>query len=78
MSNLKPGDKVLWRGAFGHNPPLEAVVKSIERCELDNKHGDPVDFMSWLDVPHFAVVDLDNGHWAYGFQISPFPQPEAP
>jgi hypothetical protein len=70
MSTLKVGDTVLWRGSWGRNAPVRATVTSLERCQFDEKHGDAVDFMSWLDVPHFAVCDLDNGHWAYGWQLS--------
>ena len=73
MSNkniLKIGDKVMWRGGFGTEAPKEAVVESIEICEEGGKYGEPVDEVSWAKKNRI-VVDLDNGHWARGSQISP-------
>lgn len=73
MSNrtiLKVGDKVMWRGGFGTEAPKEAVVESIELCKVGEKYGDSVDEVSWKKKDRI-VVDLDNGHWARGSQISP-------
>jgi hypothetical protein len=33
--------------------------------------------MKWEDVPRYALADLDNGHYAYGYQLSPVEQDEA-
>ena len=29
---LKVGDKVMWRGAWGTQPPLEATIESMQLC----------------------------------------------
>jgi hypothetical protein len=70
MARLKVGDTVQWRGCFGSAPPVPAVVVAIDEVEPGTKYGDSVDSMDWADVPSRAVVNLDNGHWAYGRQIS--------
>jgi len=66
---LRVGDTVQWRGGWGSAPPKLAVVTAIQQVELGEKYGDPVEAMPWALVPRYAVVDLDNGHWAYGRQI---------
>lgn len=65
---LKIGDKVLWSGSWGTSAPeLVAVTGiSIGSKEEDN----PVDFVEWSKIGAGVVVDLDNFHWAYGYQIS--------
>ena len=71
MAKLKVGDTVLWRGGFGSEPSQRAKVESIEICESGKKYGTPVDEVDWNTVMNGDVtVDLDNGHWAYGHQIS--------
>jgi hypothetical protein len=68
---LKIGDKVMWRGGFGGDSPKEAIVKSIELCKYaGEKYGNPVSQVFWKYKDRI-VVDLDNGHWAKGHQISP-------
>lgn len=68
---IKIGDTVNWRGGFGMYPAEPAVVKRIEITH-GAKNGTKVDEMLWEDfVGREAVVDLDNGHWAYASQISP-------
>ena len=67
---LKVGDSVMWRGAFGSEAPKEAVVESIEICKKGGKHGRCVEQVFWSKKDEI-VVDLDNGHWARGSQISP-------
>ena len=67
---LKIGDTVLWRGGFGNHNAQPAKVLSIERCLPGEKYGDDVPVIAWAEVPSRAVVDLDNGHWAYGDQLS--------
>lgn len=67
---LKVGDQVMWRGSFGSDAPKKAVVENIELCRAGQKYGEPVDEVSWSDKDKI-VVDLDNGHWAKGHQISP-------
>lgn len=67
---LKVGDTVMWRGSFGSDAPKKAVVEGIELCRSGEKYGEPVDEVAWTDKDKI-VVDLDNGHWAKGHQISP-------
>ena len=69
MSTLKVGDKVLWRGSWGAESPVKVTVISIDRVSPGEKYGEPVDSMDWDEVPRYAVVSLDNGHWAYGQQL---------
>lgn len=67
---VKIGTKVMWRGGWGHDAPKEATIKYIELCESENcKYGDPVSEVSVEDL-HRCCVGLDNGHWAYGDQIT--------
>ena len=59
----------MWRGGFGRDKAQQAVVKTIELCEDGEKYGTPVDEVD-TNLLHRVVVDLDNGHWAYGDQIT--------
>ncbi len=73
MSLLKVGDTVLWRGGFGTEPFRKATVEGIEITN-GGKYGDPVDEVEWSKVRDRNVtVDLDNGHWAYAYQIKRCP-----
>ena len=67
---LKVGDEVMWRGGFGGDTPKKAKVISIEICQGGSKYGKSVDQVFWK-YQDKIVVDLDNGHWARGHQISP-------
>ena len=70
MKNLKVGDTVVWRGCFGSEEAKNAVVKGIELCEKRrSKYGVKVTEVPW-DKKDYIIVSLDNGHWAYGDQIS--------
>ena len=70
MSNtLKVGVKVMWSGAWGRQAPVETVVTAIEK-DCEGKQGTEVDFVDWNNCEDDSViVTLDNGHWAYGYQI---------
>jgi hypothetical protein len=73
MSKLKIGDKVIWRGAWGTEPPKEAIVESIQLCAVGSKYGKTVQSVDWKTVRggnRGIIVDLDNGHWAYGTQLT--------
>lgn len=71
VATLAVGDTVLWRGGFGGDAPQPAVVTGIEVCEHErDKYGTTATTVAWDRIRH-AVVDLDNGHWAYGDQLSP-------
>jgi hypothetical protein len=67
---LRIGDTVMWRGGFGSEAPKEAIVESIELCRAGEKYGDSVSSVDWSKKDRI-VVDLNNGHWAKGHQISP-------
>ncbi len=69
-NKLKLGDTVKWRGGFGRELPIEAKVESIEICKVGSKYGRDVKSVDWDKVKRNVVVTLDNGHWAYGEQIS--------
>lgn len=75
MSNtVKNGDTVLWRGAWGSEPAKEAKIRSLIKCESEGvKDGTTVSEALWETVQNGRkfIVDLDNGSWAWGFQLSP-------
>ena len=71
MSRLKIGDKVTWRGTWGKQPPKEATVIEISLCAVGAKYGKDVKSVAWTTVEAGkVVVSLDNGHWAYGNQLT--------
>ena len=65
---LKEGDTVLWSGGWGKETPKKVKVKAIEICEEGEKNGTEVEEVFVDGTQHF-VVTLDNGHWAYAYQI---------
>jgi hypothetical protein len=67
---LKIGDKVMWRGAWGSEPPVEAEIESIQLCAVGSKYGKEIKSCKWETVKAGKiVVTLTNGHWAYGTQL---------
>ena len=71
---LKVGDKVMWLGSWGKDTAKEAIVEDIELCKNGQKYGSPVTTVAWEGVLNRTVnitVNLDNGHWAYGYQLKP-------
>ena len=69
---LKIGDRVIWSGGWGAEPPNYATVTDITLSDDEHgKYGTEVKSMSWELVPSWACVGLDNGHWAYGYQLKP-------
>jgi hypothetical protein len=71
MKDLKVGDKVMWRGAFGNDLPKEVKVTYIELTENGSKYGNSIQSIDWNRVNgREVIVDLDNGHWAYGYQLN--------
>jgi hypothetical protein len=74
MRSLKVGDTVNWYRGFGLQAPIQAVVTRIEiREHLGEDRGAPVEEADWDTVKKRAIVDLDNGKWAHGYQIEPLP-----
>ena len=70
MNILRKNDKVIWRGSWGLDAPKEVVVLNIEKIKPGQRdaNGIKVEEISWDDD---FVVDLDNGKWAYSYQVSP-------
>lgn len=73
MEPLRVGDTVLWRGTWGRDRPKKAVVVGMEVTTYPReKDGYSVEEVGWEVVREDRVVlDLGNGHWAYGSQIAP-------
>lgn len=67
---LNVGDTVRWSGCWGSDESQPAVVNHIEVETHGGKDGREVQSVSWdLVTRENCIVDLDNGHWAYGNQI---------
>lgn len=67
---VKVGMKVKYRGSFGSGPIEETTIESIELCEDEHeKYGVLVSEVSVKDL-YRCCLDLDNEHWAYGYQIT--------
>jgi len=70
-THIRVGDLVWWRHGFGKQPAELARVERIELVEPNQSDGgESVMEVEWVRDRSF-VVDLDNGHWAYAFQICP-------
>lgn len=71
-NRLKVGDKVMWRGAWGSEPAKMATVETMQLCAEGSKYGKDIKSADWDVVKNGRkiIVDLDNGHWAYGNQLS--------
>lgn len=70
MAKIKIGDTVIWRGIWGLDNPFPATVTGIELCErYHEKEGAPVNEIE-IEYKDNCVFSLDNGHWAYGDQIT--------
>lgn len=67
---FKVGQEVMWEGGWGSQSAKRAVIKGIEMVERGAKEGVAVPEGQWVNRHHY-VVTLENGHWAYGLQISP-------
>jgi hypothetical protein len=69
---LKIGDTVQWRGSWGEDAPVPAKVTAMEITKNPReKSGEAVNEVDWDIVnENRVIVDLDNGHWAYGSQIA--------
>jgi hypothetical protein len=69
---LKIGDEVIWRGRWGKDVPKQVKITSIEVCN-GSKYGMGLSEVEWSDIklnPRNYVFDLDNEHWAYGYQLT--------
>lgn len=67
---LKINDSVMWSGTWGSDIPKKAKVTGIE-IGCVGKMGHTVGWTFWASIyDRNTIVSLDNGHWAYGNQIS--------
>jgi len=65
------GDLVWWRHNFGKDPVALARIERIELVKPGQRDGgDSVMRAEWTP-DRTLIVDLTNGHWAYGHQICP-------
>jgi hypothetical protein len=75
MSNdkrLRISDMVWWRGSWGQEPPRTAIVTAITLTSGYDKDGVEYPQIEWSQCnDRKVIVDLNNGHWAYGFQLLP-------
>mgnify|MGYP001185293295 FL=1 len=74
METLTIGDEVLWKGSWGQEPEQVVRVTGIQVNERNgSKEGDPVDFINWDKVTdHNVILDLNNRHWCWAHQITPY------
>ena len=69
--SIRVGDEVMWRGAWGSQPPRKVKVLRMELCEYERqKYGVEVEEALLKDKDRLCI-DLSSGNWAYGFQIQP-------
>lgn len=69
MKLFSKGDQVWWRGSWGNDSWERAKIVGIELVNAGQKQeGIAVDKIP-VEVKDNCVFDLDNGHWAYGYQI---------
>jgi hypothetical protein len=83
MPDLKVGDSVLWRGAWGTEPERVAKVTKIQINEANgSKYGEHVQAVGWDTVVERRVIvsiDIPSGEddggpltrWAWANQIRP-------
>ena len=71
-TTLRVGDPVMWKGSWNTQPAERAVVTGLQVTDHPReKYGEEVESVSWALVDANRVLfSLDNGHWAYGDQIS--------
>jgi hypothetical protein len=68
MEILRVGDRILWSGGWGSKEPKEATVLRIWKSASNYpSRGNEVNQISLKDE-NFRV-DLDNGNWAWSWQI---------
>ena len=78
MHKLRIGDTITWRGDWGRARPEDAMIQGISVGCRDGDNiavpGCPIEEATWEDIEladKDIVVMLDNGHWAYAYQITP-------
>lgn len=68
---IKIGDTVVFRPAFGTEPPKKAVVEDMELSEKPRfRYGDPVEEVTYQQVrDNLVTFSLSDGSWCYSDQI---------
>ena len=69
MKLISKGDQVWWRGSWGIDAWQKAKVVGIELVNEGQKENGVAIEQIPVEVKDNCVFDLDNGHWAYGYQI---------
>jgi len=71
VNSLVIGDEVMWSGSWGNALEEPAIVERIVVCMPEGTDvGPEVSAVHWSCVKdRKIVVDLANGHWAWGCQI---------
>lgn len=65
MKKVKIGDKI--RHSLFGGEVLTGIVEDIQICRRGEKSGRSV---KSCDISkHHGVIDLDNGHWCYFYQV---------
>ena len=68
---IRVGDTVFCRSGCGSETPQPVTITHLELCaEAGDEWGVPVSELPWSEKGR-AVMNLSNGHWAYGSQIEP-------
>lgn len=67
---LNVGDSVYWSGTWGNDPECVVKVQGITDNKNGSKGGPSIKSIPWAKIDgRNIIVDLDNGHWAYGDQL---------
>lgn len=62
---VKVGDKIIYEPWSG--PRKTATIEGIQICRQGEKYGREV---GSCDISkYYGVLDLDNGHWCYFYQV---------
>ena len=66
------GDKIIFRGNFGHGKPEVATVVALDKTEIPrDKYGKPTNKVTLQDVKENKVIfSLDNSKWCYAEQVT--------
>jgi len=67
---VRVGDRVRWSGGFGRLAAEECTVARMELTMPGAAHGQKINEADEELMKSGRVIfDLNNGHWAYGYQI---------
>mgnify|MGYP001612876457 CR=1 FL=1 len=67
---LKIGQTITYKAAWGAGETREATIIGLEEVSDGDKYGKNVEQLElWPDGKN-AVLDLSDGHWCYGYQVT--------